>query len=122
MPRTVLVVEDEPSLADLLSVVLEDEGYQVAVAGDGRAALARLAAGGCELVLSDVMLPFLDGAALALAMQADPVLRAIPLILMSAAPLSPARVVPHAAFLDKPFALDDLLATVQRLLDPDAGG
>ena len=45
MARTLLVVEDEPSIADLLALFLEAEGYAVALAGDGRAALARLRSG-----------------------------------------------------------------------------
>ncbi len=121
MVRTLLVVEDEPSIADLLHLALTGEGYRIVMVGDGRAALRRLAEGGYDLVLSDVMLPFLDGLGLARAMHADPALRAIPLILLSAAHGSTARAVPHAAFLAKPFDLDALLATVGRLLDPDHG-
>ena len=121
MVRTLLVVEDEPSIADLLHLALAGEGYRIVVVGDGRAALRRLAEGGYDLVLSDLMLPFLDGAALALAMHADPALRALPLILLSAAHGAAARAVPHAAFLAKPFDLELLLATVARLLGPDHG-
>ena len=122
MPRAILVVEDEPSIADLLALALGAAGHQVAVAGDGRAALRRLAEARYDLVLSDVMMPFLDGAGLAVAMRADPALRDIPLILMSAVHRSPALSVPHAAFLRKPFDLGQLLATVERVLDTDAVG
>ena len=120
MPRLLLVVEDEPSIGDLLALILEGAGYQVAVAGDGQAALQRLAEARYDLVLSDVMLPFLDGAGLAAAMQADPALRDIPLILMSAVERNPARTAPHAAFLPKPFKYEQLLATVARVLGPDS--
>lgn len=121
MVRTLLVVEDESSIADLLSLALTGEGYRIVVARDGRAARRRLAEGGYDLVLSDVMMPFLDGSALALAMHADPALRGIPLILLSAAHGAAARAVPHAAFLAKPFDLELLLALVARLLGPDHG-
>ena len=121
MARTLLVVEDEPSIAALLALVLGEEGYRVAVAGDGRAALRRLAEGGYDLVLSDIMMPRLDGLGLARAMGADPALRAIPLILMSAVHLPRDGVARYAAFLAKPFDLDALLATVARLLNPDHG-
>ena len=116
MPRLLLVVEDEPSIADLLRLMLEGAGYQVAVVGDGRAALARLAAGPVDLALSDNMMPYLDGVGLARALAADPALRAIPLVLMSAGP-PPGDAAPHAAFLPKPFDLGKLLATVARALD-----
>ncbi len=124
MPPTILVVDDEDSIAALLRDLLEDEGYQVVTAGDGRAALDRLAAQPVALVLSDVMLPHLDGRALARAMHADPAQRAIPLVLVSAAGAAGVRDAPHAAFLRKPFDLDALLATVARhhrltrVLDP----
>ncbi len=119
MAWTLLVVEDEPSIADLLALALGAEGYRVVVVGDGRAALRRLAEGDCDLVLSDVMLPHLDGLGLARAMQADPALRTIPLVLMSAVHQPRDGVPPYAAFLPKPFALDVLLATVARLLGPE---
>jgi CheY-like chemotaxis protein len=122
MARTLLVVEDEPSIADLLLLALRLAGYRVEVVGDGRAALRRLAEERYDLVLSDVMLPYLDGLGLARAMQDDPALRAIPLVLMSAVHQPPDGVVPYAAFLAKPFDLDRLLATVARLLGPDVGG
>ncbi len=122
MALTLLVVEDEPSIADLLALVLEAEGYRVVLAGDGRAALVRLVEDAYDLVLSDVMLPYLDGLALARAMHADPALRAIPLILMSAVHQPLDGVAAYAAFLPKPFDLDVLLATVARLLGPDHGG
>lgn len=118
MPRSVLVVDDEADLAGLLRALLEGAGYRVAVAGDGRAALRLLGAGHYDLVLSDLMMPYLDGAGLAAAMRADPALRAIPLVLLSAAPGAAARAAPCAAFLPKPFDVEAVLATVARLLGP----
>ena len=117
MPPTILVVDDEAAIVELLQAVLDDEGYQVVTAGDGREALASLAAHRVALVLSDVMMPRLDGRELARAMRADPAHRAIPLILLSAASPAIAQDTPHAAFVSKPFDLDALLATVARLLD-----
>jgi CheY-like chemotaxis protein len=116
MARAILVAEDEPSIADLLELALRLEGYRVVVVGDGRAALRRLGEGAYDLVLSDVMMPHLDGLALARAMGADPALRAIPLVLMSAVHQPLDGVATYAAFLPKPFDLDHLLALVARLL------
>ena len=59
-PR-VLVVEDEPDLAEGIGESLEDEGYEVTVVHDGLAGLERIRAGGLDLVVLDVMLPELDG-------------------------------------------------------------
>ena len=122
MPRTILVVEDEPSIADLVVLALRSAGYAVAVAGDGRAALGRLAEARYDLVLSDVMMPHLNGWGLAAALRADPALRDIPLILMSAVHTLPDGLAHHVAFLPKPFDLGRLLATVERVLGPEAAG
>jgi CheY-like chemotaxis protein len=112
-----LVVEDEVPIREVLCSILEDEGYRVVGVGDGRAALAALAAERFDLVLSDTMMPRLDGVGLARALAADPGLRTIPLVLMSALRSGPAREVPHAAFLSKPFDLYELLDTVERILN-----
>ena len=121
MPPSVLVVDDEADIAGLLRLLLEGAGYQVAVAGDGRAALRLLGESRFDLVLSDVMMPFLDGAELAATMRADPALRDIPLVLMSAAHAA-AQAIPHAAFLPKPFDITDALATVARFAGPGVNG
>ena len=116
MPPTILVVDDEAAIVELLQAVLEDEGYEVVTAGDGREALVSLAANQVALVLSDVMMPRLDGRELARTMHADPAHRAIPLVLLSAASPAIVQDTPHAAFVPKPFDLDALLATVAQLL------
>ena len=72
MGPTILVAEDEEALAWLLRLLLEDAGYRVLLAADGREALARLAESRPHLVLSDMMMPGLDGRALARAMAAAP--------------------------------------------------
>jgi DNA-binding response OmpR family regulator len=113
MTRTLPVVEDKPSIADLLALFLREEGYRVVLAPHGRAALACLAAERDDLVA------LLDGMGLARAMHADSARRAIPLILMSAVHRTIEGVAHYAAFLPKPFNLDRLLATVARLLGPD---
>src|SRR5438270_13025333 len=60
---TVLVVVDAPQLWQMLTPVLEAEGYASETAADGPAAVARLARGGIDLVLLDLMLPGMDGRA-----------------------------------------------------------
>ena len=57
----ILLVEDEPAIAEPLSYLLEREGYEVAVAPDGGEALARFGRGDVDLVLLDLMLPVLTG-------------------------------------------------------------
>src|ERR1700755_1463471 len=57
----ILIVEDEPSLSDPLSFLLQREGYETEIAGDGRAALTSFDRAGADLVLLDLMLPGLPG-------------------------------------------------------------
>ena len=116
---TILVVDDERTVREMLTMVLEAEGYAVVGAVDGRAALAALERDDPHLVLMDVMMPGLDGPGAYLAMRAQapgsPGL-AVPVVLMSAA-ADPARLPAGiAGFLPKPFDLDQLLDLVARLL------
>lgn len=113
MMATVLVIDDETSIAETVRAVLEDEGYAVQVAANGREGLVRLERERPDLVLSDVMMPELDGRELCRIMRADPSYRAIPIVLMSAT--SEASVRGHCtytAFLGKPFDMDALLMAV----------
>jgi CheY-like chemotaxis protein len=114
---TILVVDDDPIIADILRNVLEDEGFRVVTARDGMEGLARLADTRPDLVLCDVMMPGLDGRDVYRRMQATPTYRSIPVVLMSAAarPIGggdPRRL----GFLVKPFEIDTLLALIARLL------
>jgi CheY-like chemotaxis protein len=107
---TILVLEDEYAIAEMLYDVLEDEGYTVLRAGNGQEGLDRLAEHQIDVVLSDVMMPVLDGFAFCEAMQSDPTYSSIPLILMSAVAVESIEVLCRCvAFLQKPFALTDLL-------------
>ena len=59
--KSILIIEDEPDIQELLRAYLEDAGYQTAVTGDGAAALERFGAQPFDLVLLDLMLPKIDG-------------------------------------------------------------
>ncbi len=81
----ILVVDDDDNNRFTLTQRLKREGWgNVALACDGREALARLAERPFDLVLLDVMMPELDGIGVLVAMKADPVLRHIPVIMISA--------------------------------------
>ncbi|MBA3534211.1 MAG: response regulator [Ardenticatenales bacterium] len=120
---TILVVEDDPSLAELLQMVLEEEGYEVRLAGHGKAALRQLGVQPPDLVMSDVMMPHLDGCELYRRMQQAAHLAAIPVILMSAVALRPweTDLVPPT-FLPKPFEVEQLLGYVGQLLPSQGRG
>ena len=114
---TILVAEDEDSIATMLRDALEDEGYQVVLARDGREALDKLHTSRPALVITDLMMPYVDGLGLCRAIQADPVYRAIPVIVMSAIgqPLA-TEGCQYAAFLKKPFDLQLVLDTIIKVI------
>lgn len=115
---TVLVVEDEFGIAELLDVVLTEEGHRVVTAMNGKLGLEMLAKEHPDLVFCDFMMPVMDGAAMLNAMAANPALQGIPVVMMSSLP-KPAvaeRCSGYVAFMRKPFKLFELLDVVKRVL------
>ena len=115
--KTILVIEDESSITEMLVMLLESEGYEVLTAEDGQAGVECLARQRPDLVLSDVMMPKLDGRKVVAVMRANPEWKTIPIVLMSAGvdyPQDLAGVID--GFLHKPFYMDELLAVFARIL------
>ena len=116
---TVLIVEDEFAIADLLEMVLADEGYRVLTAANGRQGLQRLTEGPRpDLVISDYMMPVLDGVGMLQAMRDTEGQRDIPCIVMSSMPEASVRerIGGYAAFVRKPFQLAVLVRLVAAVL------
>jgi CheY-like chemotaxis protein len=115
--RTVLVVDDEVVIAEAVAAVLQDEGYAVLTAANGKDGLARAAEIKPDLVLVDMMMPVMDGEEMSRRLRENPDTRDIPIVVMSAVHRS-LRELPfdHAAFLPKPFDLDTLLETIAKAL------
>lgn len=114
----ILVVDDEPNIVDFLSLLLEEEGYRVRQAANGREALAAIEDERPRLVISDVMMPGITGVELVRHLghaerQPQP-----KVILMSAvAHRAPATGVP---FIQKPFDIEDMLDLVDHALEPES--
>ena len=122
MPCRLLIVEDEAPLCTLLHDIFADEGYEVTTAADGREALDALSNQTFDLVMSNIMLPYMDGRELVRHLRADPATRHIPVILMSANQHpATAEAVGADTFVAKPFDLDALLSTVERVADTAYG-
>ena len=114
-PRPVLIVDDEPTILDLLRDVLEDEGIAVLTAANGAAALALIRRTPVALVLTDLMMPRLTGTELARQLHSDPQTTKIPLILMSA--ISPQQGGDtFVAMIQKPFSVDSVVKVVRQFL------
>jgi CheY-like chemotaxis protein len=117
---TILVVEDEFGIAEVLASALTDSGYDVLIAINGKQGLERLKESHPELVLLDFMMPVLDGPAMVRAMRTDAELRAIPIIIMSSLP--EAAIVEavngmYNGFIRKPFRLRTVTEMVNRVLN-----
>ena len=110
--RTILVVDDEPAILDLLAELLADEGFVVHAVSDARQAVGRALDARPTLILTDLMMPYLDGRAVLAQLRAQPQTAPIPVLLMSAA--GPAEDgAAFDGFLAKPFTIDALLAALQ---------
>jgi CheY-like chemotaxis protein len=115
----VLIVEDEFAIAELMEMALIDGGFRVVMAANGRQGLQCLAQGPLpNLVISDFMMPVLDGAGLLHAMRATEAHRDIPCIIMSSVPEASVRahIEGYAGFIRKPFRLGDLVQLVVSVL------
>jgi DNA-binding response OmpR family regulator len=106
-PPCVLIVDDDPAMRLLCSINLKLEGIHVLEATDGRAALAQARSGCPDLILTDVMMPGLDGFQLAKALRRDVRTSRVPLIFISGETTSDnevrARALGALAYLTKPF-------------------
>jgi CheY-like chemotaxis protein len=111
--RFVLIVDDDPDLLDVTSFVIENEGMTVETARNGEEALALLATGRLPaLVLLDLMMPVMNGWEFLTAVANDPVLQALPVVVLTAAEHTE---IPGAlAVLSKPMDLKELLRVVER--------
>ena len=112
MSGTVLVVDDDAGIADLLADLLAEEGYAVLTAADGDEALAEVEREPVDLVLTDVMLPGVDGVTLSerLRQRGDQT----PVVLMSA--VFDDVDIPGVRFVPKPFDLDYMVGVVDSVL------
>ena len=113
--KTIVIVDDEFGLADVLAATLSDIGFRVFSAANGKQGLDVMAEHPPDLVLLDYMMPLLDGVGVLKAMRADPKLAAVPVIMMSAMPeaVVRARCQGYIAFLRKPFEFGALLHAVE---------
>ncbi|HET9822315.1 MAG TPA: response regulator transcription factor [Burkholderiaceae bacterium] len=118
---SILVVEDDDNIAQLLTFMLEREGHDVVVLSDGEVAQAHIASRPPpQLVLLDSMLPYRDGPSLLRQMRALEAWRSVPVVMLTARSLEKDIVAALDAgasdYVIKPFQPHELLARVRRLL------
>ena len=111
----ILIVDDENSIADMIADALRDEGYDVLIAYDGRRGLELARNNRPSLVLSDVMMPFMDGLKMAELLHHELGADTPPLVFMSAVDCRN-QTQAYGTFLFKPFTLETLFDTIETIL------
>ncbi|MEB2333486.1 MAG: response regulator [Anaerolineaceae bacterium] len=117
----ILVVEDVPNVLELLEVTLRFKGYAVISARNGEEALEAIAKQRPALIVTDILMPKLDGYAFVQKLRLDPVTRSIPVIFLSATYVTPedkefALSLGASRFMEKPIDTEDFLLTVAELI------
>jgi DNA-binding response OmpR family regulator len=124
-PPYILVVDDDPAILDALRFLFEDEGYRVQTSekGDYAESLRDENGGLPDLIVLDVLLSGKDGRTICRKLKSQDVTRHIPIVMISAYPDAEhsAREVGADAFVAKPFAIDEVAATVASLLSSRPG-
>lgn len=127
MPRSrgpLLVVEDIPNVLELLEVTLRFQGYQVLTARNGQEALEILETHMPSLIITDILMPKLDGFALVQKLRTNPKTQAIPVIFLSATYVTPedrnfALSLGALRFIEKPIDTEEFLLTIAELLNQE---
>ena len=117
----ILVVEDVPDTLELVKVTLTFKGYQVITARNGREALEIIQQGHPALIVTDILMPQMDGFSLVHRLRIDPETRGLPVIFLSATYVAPedkefAAAIGVTRFIEKPIVIEEFLRTVAELL------
>lgn len=122
MPPRLLIIDDDPLLRRILTLVLEQEGYVVETSAEGLDALARIESAPPALILVDISMPGLDGLELLRRLGHLPVVP--PAIVVSARvdASRAARALGAVDFIAKPFDIEQLASVVARVLNTSSNG
>jgi CheY-like chemotaxis protein len=120
-PGPILVVEDVANILDLLEITLRFKGYKVMTARDGQEALERIAEEMPVLIITDILMPTMDGYALVHRLRTNPETVSIPVIFLTATYVTPedkafGLSLGAARFIEKPIDTEDFLLTIAELL------
>ena len=121
MAGQVLLIEDEPNIAEAIRFILGRHGWDVVVRGDGPSGLAAVADLAPDLVILDLMLPGISGMDVLHRLRADPATRDLPVMMLTAKGQGRDREAATragvSAFMTKPFANAEMVAAVRGLME-----
>lgn len=122
MAKQVLLIEDEPNIAEAIRFLLSRDGWTVHIHSDGATAVAAVAVRRPDLVILDVMLPNRSGFDILADLRAAPATRALPVLMLTARGQARDRELAErtgvSRFVTKPFANSEILAVVRELAGP----
>jgi DNA-binding response OmpR family regulator len=118
---TILIVDDDPNIRELISVNLISSGYAVVEASNGRDAIVKTQASPPDLIVLDIMMPEIDGWEFCKFVRDDPLLEKIKIIMLTARGAEKDKLIGREIFkadeyMTKPFDIDQLKTTIGRLL------
>ena len=120
MSKKILIVDDEPNIVISLEFLMKKEGFEIAVAGDGEEALAKVASFNPDLVLLDVMMPKKSGFEVCEALRADPERAGLLIIMLTAkgrdTEVAKGLAIGADAYVTKPFSTKELVSQVRNML------
>ena len=120
MSYRILIVEDEPGMIELLTVALEDEGYEISIASNGEQGLNKVTNEDPDLIISDVMMPDMNGYDFCQQLRSDPKTAAIPFIFLTAKKDVSDRVrglnLGADDYISKPFHVVEVVARIKTLM------
>ena len=120
MSKKILVIEDDPDIVELLKHYLQKEGFKLKDASDGFSGLKAAKTGDFDLIILDIMLPELDGLEVCKELRADPKIKSIPIIMLTAKIEEADKIVGLELgaddYVTKPFSPKELIARVKALL------
>jgi len=120
MANRILVVEDDSNIEQLVSFKLKNSGFEVHTANNGMKALEFLKDNTVDLIITDMMMPVMDGKELVLQLKRDPRLKSIPTIMLTSRSLEKEIVDAFSIGVDdyvkKPFSPQELVARIKTVL------
>jgi len=118
--KRIMTIDDSPSLRQMVALTLENAGYEVVEAGDGRDAIAKLGGREFHLFVTDLNMPGIDGIELTRKLRSMPEYRFVPIVLLTTESNQEKKMQGKAAgatgWIVKPFKPEDLLAIVKRVM------
>lgn len=120
MAKKILIVDDEPNIIISLEFLMKKEGFEVAVAGDGDEALAKVDSFAPDLILLDVMMPKKSGFEVCEILRADPAKADLQIVMLTAkgrdTEVAKGLAIGANAYVTKPFSTKDLVVRVKDIL------